>query len=193
MKIVGITGTNGSGKGTVVDIICKHTNSIHLSAREMILDLAKDDGVNINSRDDLRVYNENRNLQGKTLIQEINRTYNAEAYGNKLFIFESIRRVCEINELRSLFGKNFLMVSVDAPLEMRYERIKQRGSMSDKISLEKFIEDERLENESENDSQMNLYRCRDLSEIHLQNTGTMKDLEIEIEDKLLTNTFFKKQ
>lgn len=190
MKVIGITGTNGSGKGAVVEILKKYLDCIHVSAREMIIELGKRDGIEIITRDDLRIYNEKRNQEGKSLVTDLKNLYDIEENKNKYIIFESVRRVGEIEELKEKFGGNFCLLSVDTPIEMRFERIQTRNTSTDNIDFETFKEQERLENTSEDKRQMNLYKCIALADVNLQNTGSFEDLENEIKQKVLTNELF---
>ena len=105
MKVIGITGTNGSGKGAVVEILKKHLDCLHVSAREMIIQIAAADGVNILNRDDLREYNEKRNREGKSLITDLDQRYNIPENQDKYIIFESVRRVGEIELLKNICRK----------------------------------------------------------------------------------------
>jgi dephospho-CoA kinase len=190
MKLIGITGTFGSGKGTVVDLLKKKLDFVYVNARELIIEVAKDEGVKIENRDDMREYVDGRNKRGRSLTDDINERYNTKENQNKIFVFESIRRVKEVEEFRAIFGKDFLFVSVDTPIQQRYERIVQRGSMTDQVSFEKFQEQEMLENVSDDPNKMNLYKCRDMADVKILNIGTLEDLEKEIDEKLLKSSFF---
>lgn len=180
MKVIGITGTNGAGKGTVVELLQKKFHCIHLSARQMILDLAKTDGIDITDRSGLREYNEQRNREGKSLIDEIDKKYNTQQYQHTTFVFESIRRVSEINQLRKLFGTDFILLGVDAEQPVRYERAVLRNSMSDKVTFEQFMEHEKLESVSQDDYQMNLPKCIEQADFVIQNDGSFEDLEKQV-------------
>lgn len=48
MQIIGITGTLGAGKGTVVDYLVKNKGYTHFSVREYLSELVKKDGSEIN-------------------------------------------------------------------------------------------------------------------------------------------------
>lgn len=186
MKIIAIVGTNGSGKGTVVEVLKKKIDLHHFSARDMIIDLAKKDGVDITNRDGLRTYNEKRNTEGKTLIQEIKKSIDAGEVKEEVCIFESLRRVSEVEELKSAFGTNFMLLAVDAPIELRYQRNNSRGSLSDNVSFEKFIEQERLESINENPFLMNIPKCVSMADVKILNVGSLEDLEKEIDEKLIS-------
>jgi dephospho-CoA kinase len=138
----------------------------------------------------MREYVDGRNKRGRSLTDDINERYNTKENQNKIFVFESIRRVKEVEEFRAIFGKDFLFVSVDTPIQQRYERIVQRGSMTDQVSFEKFQEQEMLENVSDDPNKMNLYKCRDMADVKILNIGTLEDLEKEIDEKLLKSSFF---
>ncbi len=185
MKVIGICGTNGSGKGTVVDILEKYFTLTHISAREMIIEAAKNEGVKIESRDDFREYNEQRNKEGKTLVNEIKNKFKKSENENRIFVFESIRRVGEIKEFREDFKNNFLLVSVYAPVEIRYHRILKRASIADSVDFSKFVEQEKLESINEDENQMNITKCILMSDIHLVNDGDLAKFEEEVKNKLL--------
>ncbi len=186
MKIIGICGTNASGKGTVPVILQKDIPCTHLSAREMIISAAKKEGIDITNRDDLRNYNEKRNREGKTLVSDLIEEFDIRENQDKLFIIESIRRVGEVKELRNHFQENFILVSVDAPSEIRYERIHKRGSITDSVSYERFIEQERLESINEDENQMNIPKCMGMADVKLVNEGDIEKFEEEIKSKLLS-------
>lgn len=191
---MGITGTNGAGKGTFVELLQNKFNLKHLSARSMIVELAQRDGVGIINRDDLREYNEKRNREGKSLVQEIDKLYNTDQNKNITFIFESVRRVNEIKQLKELFGEDFILLGVDADQGFRYERVVLRNSMSDKVSFEEFVEHERLESVSEDENQMNIPKCISLANFVIDNNGSMGDLEKQV-DQLVSKypNFFPQQ
>jgi dephospho-CoA kinase len=58
-------------------------------------------------------------------------------------IIESIRTVGEIHALRE--RDHFYLLAVDADPALRYERVLERGSATDHISYETFIENEQRE------------------------------------------------
>lgn len=185
MKLIGITGTFGSGKGVLVELLKKKLDFIYVNARELIIEVATAEGVKVENRDDLREFVDDRNRRGKSLTGDVNTRYNTPENANKLVVFESIRRVKEVEELRQIFGNDFLFVSIDTPIQLRYERIRARGTMTDQVSFEQFQEQERLENVTDDPNKMNLYACRDMSDVKVLNIGTLEDLEKEIESKIL--------
>jgi dephospho-CoA kinase len=185
MRVVGICGTNGSGKGLVSEILKKLIGSIPVSAREMILSLAKEEGFEINNRDDTKAYNDKRHKEGKSLGKDFIRMYNVPENKDKVITFESIRRPKEIELFRKVLGKDFILVSVDAPIETRYSRVTDRKSVTDLVDFEKFKEQEIAESIGTLDYEMNIVKCMGLADVKLVNDGSMEEFEQIIKAKLL--------
>ena len=51
MIIIGITGTLGAGKGTIVDYLCKKRGFLHYSVREFLVEEIKNRGSEAFYRD----------------------------------------------------------------------------------------------------------------------------------------------
>lgn len=80
------------------------------------------------------------------------------------------RNTEEIQVFRDKFGKNFILVAISAPMEVRYERIKNgRGRAGDNISVNEFKAQEEAECDSETHSLINLLRMADYV---IDNSGT---------------------
>jgi len=62
---------------------------------------------------------------------------------SKKVVVDSIRNLGEVKELRKMSG--FLLIAVDAPVKIRFQRAKKRMSKRDQKTLAEFIEYERKE------------------------------------------------
>lgn len=180
MKIIGITGTIGAGKGTVVEYL-KTKGFQHYSARSLLLaELAKR-GLE-NDRNAMRpLANELRQKYGpayiaETLFQE------AEMAGGDAVI-ESLRTIGEVEALKKL-SSLFVLLAVDAEPKIRYERILKRGSETDSVSFEEFIEQELLESEGKDAWAQNLPACIDAADIVITNNGSLEDLHRAVDAAL---------
>ena len=96
-------------------------------------------------------------------------------------VFEAIRHPAELATLRRLPG--FLLISVDAPREMRYERIKQRGRGDNLGSYEAFceIEDQQL---SGSGTDMQMAAVINMADISVVNIGNLEELKSQIDESL---------
>lgn len=133
MTIIGITGTLGAGKGTVVDYLVTKGFK-HYSARDFITREIVCRGMAVNRDSMTVVANDLRAEHSPSYIAEA--LYEEAAAAGKNAVIESLRTEGEIAALRA--KGDFLLVAVDADPKVRYERIVARGSETDKISLKNF-------------------------------------------------------
>lgn len=159
MIIFGITGTNGAGKGAVVKFLRKK-GFIHFSVRDFIVEEIKNQGLEVN-RDSMRIVADKlREKNGPSYI--IKQIYNKAIDLDRDCIIESIRCPGEIEFLKK--NKNFLLLSVDASREVRYERIKKRKSLTDIVGFEEFIKQEESEWNNIEPFKMNIPKCIEKSD-----------------------------
>lgn len=180
MKIIGITGTLGAGKGTIVDYLTKHHGFAHFSVRGYLSKVIKAKGEEVNRDTLVATANELREKNSSSfIVEELFR----EAYKSRNnCIIESIRTVGEINALKS--KGNFTLFAVDADQKLRYERIVSRASETDKVSFETFAENENREMTSTDLNKQNLSACMRMADYRFINNGSFEDLYKEV-DKVL--------
>jgi len=174
--IIGITGTLGAGKGTVVEIL-KQRGFEHFSVREFLNQIIQSERKEINRDNMVEVANRLRKENSPSYLAE-------QLYENaKVFpmaIIDSLRTLGEIEALRKK-GK-FILLAVDAKPEIRYERVVLRGSETDRVSFDEFIENERREWESNDANKQNLKACIEVADYTVENNGSFEDLEKTIKN-----------
>ena len=107
-------------------------------------------------------------------------------------IIESVRTEGEVVALRES-GFPFTLLAVDADQRIR-DRAIGRGSSTDKVSFEKFCEQEAVEMTSTDPTKQNLGRCMELADVRLVNNSTVAAFHAQIDDFLLqSNTGEAKQ
>lgn len=181
MKIIGITGTMGAGKGTIVEYLTSRHGFTHYSVRGYLINIIEQRGMPVNRDSMVIVANELRANNKPSFIAEELFKEASQRGGN--CIIESIRTVGEISELKS--KGNFSLFSVDADRSIRYERIVKRGSETDSVSYETFAENEEREMKAEDPNKQNLSACMKLADVHFSNNGTFDELYSEIDRALL--------
>ncbi len=186
MIIVGITGTLGAGKGTIVDYLISHHGFKHFSVRGFLTEIIKARGLELNRDSMVLVANELRADHSPSYIAEQLLTQAELSGGN--CIIESIRTVGEVTALRKKGG--FYLFAVDADPQLRYERVVQRGSETDKVSYETFIENEQREMTSTDPNKQNLAACQALADFKFDNNHSFEELYKQVED-VLGNLKFK--
>jgi len=180
MIIIGVTGTNGAGKGTVAKYLVENKNYNHFSARAYITEEIVRRGLNINRENMIDIGNEWRAKFGTSYVAE--RLFEKAIESGKNCVIESIRNVGEIDSLRKK-GK-FYLVAVDANPKIRYKRIRQRDNETDMMSYNEFLRYETLEAASTDSTKVNLFKCIELADFVILNNRDVNDLYQKIEEIL---------
>lgn len=176
--IIGIVGGYCSGKDTVAEyLINKGFN--HISLSDIIRDEARKRGVEITRDNLIRLGNELRMNYGKSILAD--RAIN-KIEPNKDYIITSIRNKGEIESLRK--KENFVLLNLDAPIEIRFLRMLKRSREEDPKTLGEFKEKEDIEN-SENENNQQIHICRSLADCTLYNDTSKDDLIKKIDDLLV--------
>ena len=177
--ILGITGTNGAGKGTVVEYLVKQKNFKHFSASGLISEEIERMGLPVNRENMIVVGNELREKYGADVIVERLMGRAMGERGN--IIIESIRTLAEVKKIKENGG---ILLAVDADQKLRYERNEKRRSNKDGISFEQFLDFEEKESQSVDSNKQNLVICRQEADYIVENNGSVEELHQKIEEIL---------
>lgn len=179
MLIIGLTGTIGSWKGTVVEYL-KTQGFHHYSARDVIIEELDRQGLE-HTRDEMaRIANAMRQKDGPAAI--IQALYHKAKHHGWNAVIESIRTLGEIDFLRD--QPHFFLWAVDADQKVRYQRIVERNLSTDKINFETFVEQERTELHGNDPHKQNLLACIDRADKIFHNTHTIETLYTEVNQVL---------
>jgi len=171
-RLIGLTGTNGAGKGEVARYLQKKGYG-YVSLSDVIREELQARGLEP-SRDNLIACgNELREKFGPEVL--------ARRAAEKITgptVIDSIRNAAEIAYLRSL--GDFILIAVDAPVEIRFERVRRRGRNESASTLKEFRQKEEQEKgRQENSQQLDL--CLKLADITIINDGTLEELWKKLE------------
>ena len=180
MNIIGITGTLGAGKGTIVDYLISHYGFKHYSVRGYLIEEALKRGMELNRDTYVVVANDLRATYGPSYITD--QLYLQAAENGDNAVIESIRTPGEVDSLRK--HEHFLLFGVDADPEIRYERVVNRASETDQISFETFIENEQREMSSTDPNHQNIGKCMQMADHVFLNNGDFQDLYQQVEQVL---------
>jgi dephospho-CoA kinase len=177
MIIIGITGTLGAGKGTIVEYLTGKKNFRHYSVRAFLLEEIRRQGLPENRDSMFNVANSLRAEHGSSYV--VDQLYIRAGESGKNCVIESIRTPGEVESLRKT-GR-FYLLAIDADLKIRYDRIRLRQSETDHISFETFLENEAREMNTVDPNKQNIRKCIQAADYTIPNNGTKEDLIREVE------------
>ncbi|MDD5566990.1 MAG: AAA family ATPase [Patescibacteria group bacterium] len=177
--IIGITGTLGAGKGTVVEYL-KKKGYKHYSVREFLLKQIRKLGLPENRDSMVMVANDLRKKYSPSYIAEELYKEAEKADGN--CVIESLRAPREVEALKN--KDRFYLLAVDAELKIRFERIKKRNSETDAVNFEEFVENEQREMNSTDPTKPNISRCMTMADFVIDNNGSFDELYAKIDEIL---------
>ena len=175
--VFGLTGKNASGKGTVAEILKKKNFTYHSlsdSLRDELKSLKKEE-----TRENLiDIGNELREKGGPgVLADKLMPKLNSE----NNHIVDSIRNPLEVISLRKeTLLRRFFLISVDANSKLRYDRLCSRGRIGDTDSWEKFVEQEKKEENNDDPNKQQLSRTMEMADYNIDNSGTLEELEAQV-------------
>jgi len=180
MLIIGITGTLGAGKGTIVEYLVKEKGFVHFSVRRFITEEINRQGLPVNRDSMVTVANRLRASNSPSYI--IDQLYEQAMVSGKNCVIESIRTPGEVESLRK--KENFVLFAVDADPMLRYDRIVMRNSETDRIPFATFIANEEREMQSNDPAKQNIGKCIEQADHIFYNNSTVPDLHKRLESEL---------
>lgn len=189
MKIIGISGTNGSGKDTVGHMLADRHGWLFVSVSDFLREEAKNRGLPI-EREVLR-----------TISAEWRRTYGLGVLVDKAVgLFEQaggkyeglvvipMRNIGEAQRVKDLGGK---LVWLDADPKIRYQRILSRiRGAEDRKTFEQFLTEEQAEmNRSGDEATLNMSGVKDISDIMINNDGETAEQFKDAAEKALSGVY----
>lgn len=177
MVIIGLTGTKGSGKGTVADyLVSKGFRYISLS--DMVREEARKTYATPTAKQLIETGNRLREAEGLGVLAKKAAAKIGIEMGN--FIVDGIRNPADVEVLRQL--KGFVLISVDATRKIRYERIVARGREDRPKSFREFEAiDERDLGKNELQSGQRVKDTMNLADAKIINDGSIQELQWKVD------------
>ncbi|MBD3313489.1 AAA family ATPase, partial [Candidatus Woesearchaeota archaeon] len=179
--IIGITGTIGSGKDTVLDYLV-NMGFARFSFSTLIREYAKEKGFAMDRQsledagDALRNEHGNDPIFARKIIAEIDmKGIDKSAVGG-------IRQPWEIEEFRK--HGDFYLIAVDADQRKRFERTSRRGGATDAVNFEQFKKFDEKEYNGEGSRHQQIKKTMELADFTITNNASYDDLYQQIDDIL---------
>lgn len=174
-SLIGLTGTNGAGKGEVASFFVEKGYA-YFSLSDMIQEELRKENQEI-TRDNLI-------RMGNFMRQQYSHDILARRVAKKIkgkSVIDSIRNPKEVEFFQN--QDNFMLLAIDAPPELRFERVKIRGREESVSSLQEFVAKEAEEMGTDESSQQ-LLACMEMADHTITNDGTIEELRNKLEEFL---------
>ena len=179
LKIIGLSGTNGSGKDTIAALLGERNNYYVASATDMLRDELEKRGLPTDREHKAALSAEWRREHGMAaIVDRAYEYYKAHESEYSGMIVGSLRHPGEADEIHRLGGK---VVWVDADPKVRYARVivnaHLRGrAAEDDVTYEEFLAHEAREMAHVGDeATLNMGAVKERADITIENNGN--DLE----------------
>ena len=177
--IIGLTGSYCAGKDTVAEYLVKERRYAHYSLSDVIREEMKKAGIDttrenlISFGTKLRTENGNGVLAKKVL---------AKIDDSKNYCITSIRHPDEVKELQK--NKRFVLINVDAPQKIRFERMLQRNRAGDPKTFEDFVRLEKMESQSSGSGQQLVKTARLADIVFINDSNDMETMKTSVNEML---------
>jgi dCMP deaminase len=169
--IIGVSGPNGAGKGELVAYLAERSFYVHSLSDVIREELARRGETESRERM-IEVGRELRAAGGPGALAE---GLLARLSPDRNYAIDSIRHPAEVEALRR-HRSDFKLVWVDAPLEVRFARIRSRQRSGDPATLETMRELEARELGSDDESAQQLDAVRARADFVVHNDGDLAQL-----------------
>ncbi len=161
--LIGISGTFASGKDTIAEFLVRDFSFTHASTGDMVRKVATEKYGSIERPVLVKTATELRYANGAgALVEEALKE-------SRPLVITGIRSMGEAKALKAAGG---ILLFVDAPVEVRYQRVKSRQRDNEtELTLQQFQANEEKEMYAgPNDEDFNIRGIGEMADIHVENT-----------------------
>jgi dephospho-CoA kinase len=171
IKIIGIGGTDGSGKDSIGELLAEKHGWLFVSGSDILREELKKQGKEL-KRENLREFADSwrREFGPGILVDKSIENYRNNKKKYSGLVIASLRNPGEVERVHEFGGK---VVWVDADPKVRYQRITNRNRGSeDQVSFEEFLAEQKIQSDNKGDiSAMSLKDVKAMANIFIENNG----------------------
>lgn len=175
--IIGVGGTNGSGKDTVMRLLADKYNLLFVSATDLLAAELTRDNLPTDRLHKAELSAAWRRESGLgVIVKKAYETYQSQADKYAGLVVGSLRHPAENDEIHALSGK---VLWIDADPKLRYDRVqvKDRGRVEDRVSFEQFMAEEEREMHPVGDvATLNVAAVKEKADLTILNEGSLETL-----------------
>lgn len=172
MKIIAFVGMPASGKSEAARIAAEKGIPV-INMGDVIRREVLRRGLEPNDSNTGMVATDLRKCEGmdavaRRCISQIKET------SSELVVVDGVRGIAEVECFRQEFGKGFILISIYAPIEIRFSRIQKRGRTDDMSSIEG------LRNRDERELGWGMGEAIEASNIEIENISTLENFKKDV-------------
>ena len=180
MKVIAFVGMPASGKSEAARIAAE-TGIPVVNMGDVIRKEVLKRGLEPNDSNTGMVATDLRKCEGmdavaRRCISQIRET------GSELVVVDGVRGIAEVKCFRQEFGKGFVLISIYAPIEIRFSRIQKRGRSDDMNNIEG------LRNRDERELGWGMGEAIEASNVEIENNSTLEAFKKDVVE-VLSNYF----
>ncbi len=174
MKIIAFVGLPLSGKSTACEV-AKEMGVPVVVMGDVVREEAAKRNLELTDENLGRIATELRKKEGMDAIAKRCIPKIREALKEKgVVVVDGIRSVEEVLRFKNTFGDDFVLISIEAPIEKRFERAKARKRSDDVKSLKE------LKARDERELSFGLGKAMEIADFTVENTGSLSDFKEKI-------------
>lgn len=178
MKIIAFIGFPLSGKSTATKV-AKELGIPVIVMGDVVRNEAQKRGLELSDENLGRVANELRQKDGMDAIAKRCIPLIRESVKEKgVVVVDGVRGIAEVERFKKEFGEDFILIYIDAPLELRYKRALERGRSDDISSIEE------LKARDERELSWGMGEAIKIANFTIENTDDLKSFKEKIKDLL---------
>lgn len=175
IKVIGLTGTFGAGKGTLANIL-QSRGYVSYVLSDFIKETIIQRGMKVTRKRLQDVGNELRKKHGGEILAK-KLTERIAKDSSKLVVIDGIRNPTELKYIKIYFTK-CVIIGIDASPNTRFKLTKARNKPSDPDTREVFSKlEQRDRGIGENSYGQQVQKCLSMADHMLKNEGSIADLE----------------
>ena len=176
-SIIGLTGTNASGKGAAAHFLTEQGYDFY-SLSDVLRETMAQQSVMESRLAFIHIGTQLRQEHGVDVLAQ-KTLEKIKQNPSKKIVVDSFRHPSEVKLFKAHYP-NFILLCIDAPVELRFERAKKRGRAENADTLEQFIHNEKLES-SKNQQAQQLQATLALADHTLLNQNNLTDLHQQLQ------------
>jgi cytidylate kinase len=188
MKIIGISGTNGSGKDSLGQMLAERHGYLFVSVTDILREGLREQNQPIERKNLRNLSTQWRREHGLgVLVDKAVEKFKESGSKYRGLAIASLRNPGEADKVHELGGK---VIWLDADPQERYERIHSRHrSTEDQKTYGQFLEEEQAEMQHEGDeATLSLAGVKTKADIFIRNDGNKVEQFIAHAEKILNLT-----